>query len=44
MPIPKIVLSGTAIATISSDSQNACSAFGAVIALQTGASPCSKVR
>ena len=44
MPIPKIVFSGTAIATISSDSQNACSAFGAVTALHTGARPCSNVR
>ena len=44
MPTPKIVLSGTAIATTSIDSQNACNALGAVIASQTGARPCSKVR
>ena len=43
MPTPKIVLSGTAIATISSDSQNAWIAFGSVIAFHTGANPCSKV-
>ena len=37
MPIPKTVFSGTAIATISSDSQNACWALGAVTASHTGA-------
>jgi hypothetical protein len=41
--MPKIVLSGTAIATSSIESQNACTAFGAVAARHTGASPCSKV-
>ena len=44
MPIPKTVFSGTAIATSSIDSQKAWIAFGWVIAFQTGASPCSKVR
>ena len=44
MPIPKTVFSGTAIATISIDSQKACTAFGAVTASHTGARPCSKVR
>jgi hypothetical protein len=44
MPMPNTVFSGTAIATSSSDSQNACTAYGAVSAFQTGASPCSKVR
>ena len=44
MPIPNTVFSGTAIATISIDSQNACIAFGSVIAFHTGSRPCSKVR
>ncbi len=44
MPIPKIVFSGTEIATISSDSQKACCALASVIECQTGLSPCSKVR
>ena len=44
MPTPKRVFSGTAIATISSESQKACMAPGAVIELHTGARPCSKVR
>ena len=44
MPIPNIVFSGTAIATISSDSQKACWAFGALTASHTGPRPCSKVR
>ena len=44
MPIPNAVLSGTTIATSSIDSQKACTAFGAVTALHTGARPCSNVR
>ena len=44
MPIPKAVFSGTAIATISIDSQNAWTAFGSLTARHTGARPCSKVR
>ena len=42
--MPKTVFSGTAMATISIESQKACTALGAVTALHTGASPCSKVR
>jgi hypothetical protein len=43
-PTPKIVFAGTAMATITSVSQNACCASGVVTASQAGASPCSKVR
>ena len=44
MPTPNAVFSGTAIATISIDSQNACTALGAVTASHTGVIPCSNVR
>jgi hypothetical protein len=43
-PTPKIVFSGTAIATIVHVSQNACCAAGVVTASHAGASPCSNVR
>ena len=42
--MPNTVFNGTTIATISIDSQKACTALGAVIASNTGASPCSKLR
>ncbi len=41
---PKIVFSGTAIATISSVSQKACWASGVVIDSQNALTPCSKAR
>ena len=44
MPTPKIVFSGTAIATIVIVSQKACCADGVVTASHAGPSPCSKVR
>ena len=44
MPIPKTVFSGTAMATTSSDSHNACWKPDAVTACHTGVRPCSKVR
>ena len=42
--MPKIVFSGTAIATIVIVSQNACCAAGVVTASHAGARPCSNVR
>ena len=39
MPTPKIVFAGTAMATITSVSQNACCASGVVTASQAGAEP-----
>src|SRR5947207_4547396 len=43
-PTPKIVLRGTATATISRVSQKACTASGVVAAFQAASTPCSKVR